>query len=880
MALQIIVNGSEATVPDRAGQSLLEVLRDKLGVTGPKLGCGEGECGACTVLVGGRAVTSCTMPAAQAAGQRITTVEGLAEGGILHPVQQAWLETGAMQCGYCTPGWLIASAALLNRTPDPDDARIAAELAGNVCRCCAYPRIMRAVHRGAELMQRPELLAAVPPPTATRPAGELTASPPAPAAPHLPWDQAPKEAASFFELLPDGLVTVVAGDTGAEGGWDAPDEAWVHVGADGVVSAFTGKVEAGQGTRTALALLVAEELAVPLASVRVVLGRTDVAPFDLGTFGSRAMPHAAPPLRAAAAAARDLLRELASRRFGIPAKDLSTADGLVAGPDGAPSIGYAELLTGLRRVERVPADRPVSRPAGWRSAGQPASAVGGVDVVTGAKRFPADLAVPGIRHGCVLRPPAFGATLRRADTSAAAALPGVTVVADGGFVGAVAADRDAALRAIAAVRAEWDITPQPDRAELAAYLRAHPADGEGWNAAFRHETGDVDAALTAGPVRLDEEYTTAYIAHVPLEPRSALAIWRDGAVTVWTGTSTPFRARRELAQALSLPDASVRVIVPDYGGGFGGKHGSAVALEAARLARAAGHPVKVQWSRAEEFGCGYFRPAALIDVRSSADRTGAITGWSFTNINSGLPGLATPYRIPHQRVAYQPAASPLPQGSYRALAAAANHFARESHMDELAAAVGAEPLQFRLRHLDDNRLAAVFVAAAERLGWRPGSPPSGLAEGSGAGVAGGIEKGGRVATAAQVLVGADRRLAVLRLVTAFDCGAIVNPDNLTNQIEGAAMMGLGGALFEAIDFAGGRLLNASMAQYRVPRLTDLPQIDVVLIDRPDQPPAGAGETPLIAVAPAVANAIRAACGVRLRSMPLVPGGTVPGSAEP
>jgi nicotinate dehydrogenase subunit B len=612
---------------------------------------------------------------------------------------------------------------------------------------------------------------------------------------------------------------------------------------------------------------------VPSASVRVVMGNTDVSPFDWGTFGSRSMPFAAPPLRAAAAAAREALRAAAAQRFGLPAADLTVAGGMVAGPDGAPSVGFAELLTGVRRVERVPADAPVTPPTAWRSAGQPARAAGGADVVTGVKRFPADLSADGMLHGCVLRPPAFGATLRSADTAPAEALPGVSVVREDEFIAVVAPDAAAARRAVSAIGAVWDRSPQPGRDELAGYLRSHPVNGEGGpRVPFRHEQGDVDAALAAGPVRRAETYTTAYIAHVPLEPRSALAAWQDGHLTVWTGTSTPFRARRELAQAFGVPEQQVHVIVPDYGGGFGGKHGSAVAAEAARLARAAGRPVKVQWNRHEEFHCGYLRPAAVIDVASSVDASGRISGWSYVNILSGDTGILTPYDIPHQRIVYQPADSPLPRGSYRALAATANHFARESHMDELAHQVGADPLEFRLRHLDDGRLADVFRAAADRIGW-----PGPGRDGTGVGIAGGIEKGGRVATAAQVRVDGHGTLTVDRLVTAFDCGAVVNPDNLANQIEGAVMMGLGGALFEAIDFADGQIRNASLSDYRVPRLPDLPEIDVVLLDQPDQPSAGGGETPIIAVAPAIANAIFGACGVRLRAMPLAPRGVVAGA---
>jgi nicotinate dehydrogenase subunit B len=907
MQIAITVNGAAVQVTASADVSLLDVLRDELNCTGPKFGCGEGACGACTVLVGRRAVTACTTPAAQVAGERITTIEGLAEQGVLHPVQQAWLETGAMQCGFCTPGWLMATAALLIATPHPDDARIAEGLAGNICRCCTYPRILRAVHRAADLLGHPGQLATVPatemppawgapPPPASGappPAGGLpaTAGGLAATAAPLPWDQAAKDAASFFELLPDGLVTVAAtGESGAHppGGSGAPDDAWVHVGADGSVTAFTGKVEAGQGTRTALALLVAEELAVPVGSVRMVLGDTDISPYDMGTFGSRSMPFASPPLRAAAAAAREWLLGAAARRLRIAAGDLSMAGGLVAGPDGAPSVRYGELLAGLRHVELVPADRPVTPAPRWRSAGHPAPALGARDVVTGAKRFPSDLSIDGMLHGCVLRPPAYGAILRSVDAAAAEALPEVTVVRENGWTGVVAPDRVTARRAIGLIQAAWDLARQPGNGELGAYLRAHPIEGAGWSGPFRHEEGDVAAALAAGPVRLSAHYSTAYIAHVPLEPRSALASWEHGRVTIWVGSSTPFRTRREVADAVGVPEVSVRVVVPDYGGGFGGKHGGTVAIEAARLSRAVGRPVRVAWNRDEEFHCGYLRPAALIDVSSSMDPDGGLTGWSFTNINSGAAGIRSPYRIPHQRISYQPATSPLPQGSYRALAATANHFARESHMDELAREIGADPLAFRLRHLDDDRLVAVLLAAAEPLGWdqarrpaaaRPtaGIRPAGVRAGrTGTGIAAGMEKGGRVATAAQVRVADDGTLQVLRLVTAFDCGAIVNPDNLVNQVEGAVMMGLGGALFEEIDFAGGRIRNASLASYRVPRLLDLPAVEVTLLDRPDQPSAGGGETPIVAVAPAIANAIADACGVRLRTLPLARDGKITG----
>ncbi len=861
MSVEITVNGARHQVAAPAGQTLLELLRDELGLTGSKLGCGEGGCGACTVLLGARPVQACQLQAADAASQRITTVEGLAEDGILHPVQQAWLEIGAMQCGYCTPGWLMGTAGLLARVPRPDDERIDAELDGHVCRCCTYPRIRRAVHRAAELMEHPELLEPVPPPAVVAQGF---------AEPGAPLDLSRGDPDSFAPNMPQGLLTVVADDVAD------PDDAWVHVGADGAITAFTGKVEAGQGTRTALSLLVGEELAVPADAVRLVMADTDTSPFDWGTFGSRSMPLAAPPLRAAAAAALRALRQIAADRFGLPAGDLTAADGWIAGPDGARFASYGELVAGQHRVERVSADSPVTPAAQWRAAGRPARSVGGADVVTGRKLFPSDLRLAGMLHGQALHPPATGATLRRSDTSAAAAMPGVIVVSEDDFVGVAAPDAPTALAAIAAIDADWAEPDGPGPVELEAYLRANPVEVEGRFGSSRDEVGDPDQALQAGVVRLEATYQAAYVAHVPLEPRAALARWDADELTVWVATSTPFRARRELAGALGLDPAHVHVTVPDFGGGFGGKHGSVVALEAARLARATGLPVQVKWSRHDEFTTGYLRPAAVIDVASAADAAGALTAWSFTNINSGNAGITTPYRIPHQRIAYQPAQHPLAQGSYRALAATANNFARESHMDEVAAAVGADPVAFRMAHIDDDRLRAVLQAAADEIGWGQDRAEPGQPGWYGNGIAIGFEKGGRVATAARVRVAPDGTLRLLRLVTTADCGAVVHPDGLANQVEGAVAMGLGPALFEQIEFSGGRILNGSMMAYRVPRLADVPaQLDVSLLDQPDQPSAGGGEAPIIAIAPAIANAVFAACGVRLRSMPLVPAGRVP-----
>jgi nicotinate dehydrogenase subunit B len=482
--------------------------------------------------------------------------------------------------------------------------------------------------------------------------------------------------------------------------------------------------------------------------------------------------------------------------------------------------------------------------------------------------------------GAVLRPPAFGATLDSVDVAAASAMPGVVAVADDDFVGVAAPDLAAATRAIEAIDASWTQRPQPSESDLVDHLRRHPVEAAGWEGGVDDATGNVDSALARAAHRLEATYTAAYIAHVPLETRVATAEWDDrGRLTVWTGTQRPFGVRADLAEALGVGEEAVRVIVPDTGGGWGGKHTGEAALEAARLARAAGRPVMVRWTREEEMTWGYFRPFAVIDVRAGIDPDGTLDAWAFTNTNSGSNAIGTPYRVRNRRIRYQPADSPLRIGSYRGLAATANTFARETAMDELAIACGADPLEFRLRHLDDERLATVLRTAAEQAGWHAATHGPGAADGHGWGIAASVEKGGRVATAAEVRVGRDRHLEIVRLISAFECGLIVNPENLRNQIEGAAAMGLGGALFEAVHFGNGRILTPTIKEYRVPRMTDIPPIEVVLVDRPDLPSAGAGETPIIAIGPAIGNAIHAATGTRLRSMPLAPDGIVVADAQ-
>jgi len=674
----------------------------------------------------------------------------------------------------------------------------------------------------------------------------------------------------FLEATGAGVVVLLAARPGpavfAEGDDEAQEDrisAWLHVAEDGAVTVYTGKVEVGQDIRTSLTQTVADELHVSPAVVKLVMGDTDLTPYDAGTFGSRTTPQMGPQLRRASAAARAVLLGLAAQRWSVDAGTLSLADGRVRDASGR-TIGIGELTAGERLVQTIDASVSTMPAERWTVAGAPLEKVAGRDIVTGRHRYTADLRVPGMLIGRVLRAPAFGATLASFDGGAAQALAGVVVVRDGDFAGVAAPDELSANRALALLRTQWTPAPsQPSHRDVFEHLKR---TGSGGRPTAR---GSIEAGLAAADERLEATYATAYIAHVPLEPRAALAQWQDGRLTVWTGTQRPFSVRTELAQAMRVPAEDVRVIVPDTGSGYGGKHTGDAAVEAARLARAAGRPVRVVWTREEEFTWAYFRPAAHIEIRSGARRDGTLTAWEMHNWNSGASALRTPYDVANDVTAFHPSDTPLRQGSYRALAATANTFARESHLDELAARVGMDPLAFRVRNLSDARLRAVLVAAAERFRWNDWSASTGR----GIGIACGTEKGGYAATCAEVETDAARgSVRIVRIVQAFECGAIVNPVGLRNQVEGAVVMGLGGALFEAIEFEDGRILNPRLSQYRVPRQSDVPPIETVLLDRKDLPSAGAGETPIITVAPALGNAIFRASGIRLRSLPLVPHG--------
>ncbi len=689
----------------------------------------------------------------------------------------------------------------------------------------------------------------------------------------------------FVQALGAGLVIAVGasavraqrggrgrrgGGRGGEGGTVAPARRF-HIDKDGMVTAFTSKVEAGQGSRTQITQAVAEELFVPVDRVRLVMADTELCPDDGGTAGSRTTPATVPSVRRSAAQARELLADMAASRLNADRAALRIADGVFTDPASGKTVSLAELAADADFATKwsaaTPSDVTITPVDEWRVLGTPVAKTTGRDVVTGAHQYPSDIRRPDMLYGKILRPTAYGATFKSIDLAPAEAMDGVTVVRDGDFVGCTAKTSWQAAKAIEALAAtaEWEAPPHPSSDELFAHLKATAtAEGSGWPQPRVRAWGDGAGAVDAAAKKYDAAYTIAYIQHAPMEPRAAVAEWSDGKVTVWTGSQQPSRVQGEVAQALRIGADRVRVIVPDTGGGFGGKHSGEAAVEAARLAKAAGRPVSLRWTREEECTWAYCRPAGLIEIRAGLDGAGNLAAWDFTNYNSGESALESPYESPNGRTRFLAADSPLRQGSYRALASTANTFARESAIDDLAKLAGVDPLEFRLKHLPDGRLKDVLIAAADKFKWRDRE----RGHGRGIGLACGTEKGSFVAACAEV-EHRDGELTILSICQAYECGAIQNPGNLRAQVEGAIIQGLGGALHEAVLFRDGRVTNPRFSEYRVPRMADVPPLDIVLVDRKDLPSLGAGETPIIAVAPAIANAMCAARGVRAFALPLL-----------
>ena len=685
----------------------------------------------------------------------------------------------------------------------------------------------------------------------------------------------------FLQLAGGGIVVFVTLDptllSAQEHGSAYPTDfnAYLLVGADGRVTVFAGKIEMGQGVMTSLAQMAAEELAVDVTAIDMVLGDTARCPTDMGTFGSLTTRMFGPALRAAAADARGVLVALAAERLGVPAERLVASHGTVSvAGDAARRVTYGELSKGQRIVRTVGAPAVLRAAKDFQVMGRSLQRLDGRDKVTGAAQFAADVRLPGMLYAQILRPPAHGATLARVDASAAKSLPGVFVVAHDDLVAVLHADADAAAEALGRIRAEWT-TPPASPAVDTEGIGAHLMTAELKESTHR---GDPDGTRRSLTRLFDTTYRKGYVAHAPIEPHAALAAVRDGKATVWASTQTPFPTRDRVAKVLGLDAQDVRVITPFVGGGFGGKSADRQAIEAARLAQITGRPVQVAWSRAEEFFFDTFDPAAVVQLVSGLDPGGRIALWDYSVYGAGERGTGHVYDIPALRIrsggalSYDPAIPaprlhPFGVGPWRAPGANMNVYAAESQMDIMAAAAGADPLEFRLRHLTDPRMRTALQTAAEAFGWKAAVGPSGR----GFGIACSTDAGTYVATMAEVAVDATSgQVRVKRIVCAQDMGIVVNPDGARMQIEGGLTMGLGYTLAEELQFSGGKILDRNFDSYPLPRFSWVPRIQALLVPNDRVPPQGGGEPAITTTGAVIANAVCDATGARLFRLPMTP----------
>jgi isoquinoline 1-oxidoreductase len=646
--------------------------------------------------------------------------------------------------------------------------------------------------------------------------------------------------------------------------------AFLRIGEDGRVTGFTGKIEMGQGVITSLSQMLAEDLAVPLDAVDMVMGDTDLCPWDMGTFGSMSTRFFGPALRAAAAEAKAVLLELAAENLQVAKERLKAKDGVVYEDGGQKKVTYAELAKG-QKILRHLKGAALETPSEFTIMGKPTLRKDSIAKVTGKAKYAGDLKEPGMVYARILRPPAHGAKLISADTAGAREIEGVQVIQDGDLIAVLHQHPDVAQEALAKIKAQYD-RPAPNVDDKTIFDHLLKAAPPGHTVA---QEGNLEEGQKAARFVVGEKYLNSYVSHAAIEPHTALAKIEGGKATVWASTQTPFALKQEAASLLGFPPQNVRVITPFVGGGFGGKSSGQQASEAVRLAKLAGRPVQVEWTRAEEFFYDTFRPAAIVTIKAGVSESGLISFWDYAEYFAGDRGAAQFYNIPHhQTVAHDfgygappQGAHPFGVGPWRAPGNNTNTFARESHIDRLAAQAGMDPVEFRLKNLQDPKMRRVLQTVAEKFGWSPAKAPSGR----GYGVACGMDAGAYVAHMAEVEVDKNTgSVRVKRVACAQDMGLCINPEGARLQMEGSITMGLGYTLTEEVRFTGGEIHDSNFDTYTIPHFSWLPEIETVIIDANDSPAQGGGEPAIICMGAVIANAVFDATGARLLQLPMTP----------
>lgn len=682
----------------------------------------------------------------------------------------------------------------------------------------------------------------------------------------------------FFKLLGGGIIIVL--ET-----WDPyelmalPAEqrralpsdfnAFLWIAEDGSVSCFTGKIEMGQGIITSLAQEMADELDVEYWKVKMVMGDTDLCPWDMGTFGSMSTRMFGPAMRAAAAEARSILLQLGAEHLSVPAERLDVNNGVISDKnDKAKKVTYAELTKGKKIEKHLDVKPKVKDETQFKIIGKPHLREDARLKVTGQAKYAGDMMFPDTLYARVLHPPSHGAKLVSVDTSEAENMDGIKVVKEGDFIAVLHKDRDRADEAIVKVKAEYSFNEMDvNDKTIFDHLLKVASDGN-----VIANKGDLVAGRQLSETVIDSTFYNSYVAHSPIEPHTAAAKMEEGKLTIWPSTQTPFPVHDNISRELEIPPEKVRVVAPFLGGGFGGKSPALQASEAAKLAKLTGKPVIVGWTRGEEFFYDTFRPAAVVRITSGMSKAGKINLWDYHVYYAGNRGADTIYAVPNSLTTSHDSkpnmkAHPFGTGPWRAPGNNTNTFARESQISIMAAKAGIDPLEFRLKNLEDERMIEVLKAVADLFGYIPGKTPGGR----GIGIACGSDAGTYVAHMAEVKV--DKKtghVQVVRVAAAQDMGLCVNPEGAKIQMEGCITMGLGYCFTEEIHFEGGKIDNHNFDSYDIPRFSWLPKISTKILDKKDHPAQGGGEPTIICMGGVIVNAVFDATGARLYQLPMTP----------
>jgi nicotinate dehydrogenase subunit B len=679
-------------------------------------------------------------------------------------------------------------------------------------------------------------------------------------------------------------------------------DSWLIIQKDGMITVMTGKVELGTGVSTSLRQIVADELDYPFEKIIWIQGDTANTVDQAPTFGSQTIKRGGSQLRQAAVEAKATLLSLASTRLGMPVDALTVNQGVIgAGGGGKTKLSYADLLGGLPFNREVTGKLKPKSPADYKLVGKPVPRVDIPTKVSGEHIYLQNLRLPGMVHGRVIRPSSVGANLMNVDESSIKEIPGVVkIVAKGNFVGVVCEREEQAIRAARELKVTWqEARTLPPMNELSDALRKIPSDDRA-----PANTGDVDAAFGGAAKTFKSTYQWPYQLHASMGPSCAVADVKNNEATIWSATQGAHQLRPTIAQLVGLSPANVRVVYIEAAGCYGHNAADDAAADAALLSQSVEKPVRVQWMRADEHAWEPLGPAMVIDVRGALDAQGNVAAWDFhgwTPTHSGRPngsagsllagsltGMSAgkanlsgaernanhTYDFKNNRVmVHWLSSSPLRASALRGLGSPQNSFANESFIDELAVAAGADPVEFRLRHLSDTRARAVLEAVAKRADWwnRPSSQGSSVKSGRGVAFVQYDRTEAYVAAIADVDVNtADGQVRVKRVFVAHDCGLIINPDGLRNQIEGNVIQAMSRTLKEEVKFDRAVVTSLDWTLYPILRFPEIPEVIIELINRPDQPAVGAGEATTSPIAPAIANAIFNATGVRLRTIPFTP----------